>query len=270
MRTIKMHYSVLILFTCFFSVQAIAETLSMGSALNKAGRQRMLTQNITKNYLALGLNVKVVKSRNELDQSVALFEEQFQELVDYAPTSKISHNLGKVQNLWAVYRRLAISPFSESNAIALLEQNNALLSACHQVVVDLEEYAARRSAKMVNVSGRQRMLSQRIAMYYFAHAMGYRSEQFISAFEKAKQEFHSGLKTLQGFNKNTPEIANALNKVNAQWELSQTGFKLLNNSQYVPHVITVTTSGMLKRMDHITKMYEKLDETIESQQLAFN
>ena len=270
MRTIKMHYSVLILFTCFFSVQAVAETLTMGSALNKAGRQRMLTQNITKNYLALGLNVKVVKSRNELDQSVALFEEQFQELVDYAPTAKISKDLENVQKLWAVYRRLAISPFSESNAVTLLDRNNALLAACHQVVLDLEQHAARRSAKMVNISGRQRMLSQRIAMYYFAHAMGFRSDEFVSAFEKAKSEFHYGLETLQGFNKNTPEIASALNKVNAQWELSQTGFKLLNNSQYVPHVISVTTSGMLKRMDRITKMYEQLDESIENQHLAFN
>ena len=48
----KTFYSTIVaLFLCVFSVQAFAEVLTMGSALNKAGRQRMLTQNIMKNYL---------------------------------------------------------------------------------------------------------------------------------------------------------------------------------------------------------------------------
>ena len=82
--------SVVFFFCCFFSVQLIAETLTMGSALNKAGRQRMLTQNIMKNYMLLGLDVDVTRSRKELDKSVALFEEQFQELSDYAPLKPLN------------------------------------------------------------------------------------------------------------------------------------------------------------------------------------
>ncbi|MCG8672940.1 MAG: type IV pili methyl-accepting chemotaxis transducer N-terminal domain-containing protein [Pseudomonadales bacterium] len=264
MRIKTIHSGLFLFVLCLLSVQVMADTLTMGSAINKAGRQRMLSQNITKNYLSLGLEVKVVKSRKELDQSVALFEEQFQELEEYAPTAEIQASLSEVEDLWMTYRQLALTPYNNRNASRLLEYNNSLLAACHKVVLELEEFAARRSAKMVNISGRQRMLSQRIAMYYFAHAIGFREPKVDKSFVTAKQEFLDGLNLLIDFDKNTPDIRRSLNKVKAQWQLSVAGFDLINNGQYVPHIISVTTSGMLKRMDRITKMYELLDNDLEN------
>lgn len=255
----------ILIITCLFSGHAIAETLTLGSAINKAGRQRMLSQNITKNYLSLGLNVKVAKSQKELDQSIALFEEQFQELEEFSPTPKISSSLERVEKLWGEYRNLALSRYSQENAAKLLDYNNSLLASCHQVVLELEDFASRKSAVMVNVSGRQRMLSQRIAMYYFAHAIGFRDPNINKAFGTAKSEFYDGLIQLIAFEKNSPEIEKALNKVKAQWQLSIVGFDLIDNGQYVPHIISVTTSGMLKRMDRITKMYELLDNKLEQE-----
>lgn len=260
--------SVIALFLCVFSVQAFAEVLTMGSALNKAGRQRMLTQNIMKNYLALGLEVDVVRAREELDRSVALFEEQYQELVEYAPSKKISASLSNVEDLWFEYRALAISKVSRENAAKMLDRNNAILAACHQVVLDLEAFAGRKSAKMVNTSGRQRMLSQRIAAYYFAHAWGFRDAEFVAEFEKAKREYGAGLDTLTAFNKNTNDINQALKKVQAQWDFSNTGFEQLDDGNYVPHVISVTTTGMLKRMDSITHLYEDLDVSLSAGAVA--
>ncbi|MCG8312061.1 MAG: type IV pili methyl-accepting chemotaxis transducer N-terminal domain-containing protein [Pseudomonadales bacterium] len=256
------------IFGCLISVQSFAEIYSMGSAINKSGRQRMLTQNIMKNYFALALDVDTVRSRKELDKSVALFEEQFQELVDYAPNSKIRASLSQVEDLWFEYRALAISPYSTDNGAKMLAKNNLILRSCHQVVLDLQEYAGRNSAKIINTSGRQRMLSQRIAAYYLAHALGFRDRAIEVEFEKAKSEYGQGLQSLSTFPKNSNEIKSALKKVNAQWKFSNLGFDQIRKGHYVPHVISVTTTGMLQRMDKITHLYEDLDNSLENSAIA--
>ena len=257
-----------LVFCCVFSLNLFAEVMTIGSALNKSGKQRMLTQNILKNYLALGLEVDAMRTRKELDRSVALFEEQIQQLSDYAPDDAVKASLSKVEDLWFEYRSLAITTYSETNAVKMLDKNNAILRACHQVVLDLESYAGRQSAKMVNTSGRQRMLSQRIAAYYLAHALGFRDKETVDAFETALLEYGLGLNALIAFPDNTMEIKQALKKVDAQWKFSNIGFDQIENGNYVPHVIKVTTNGMLKKMDAITSLYEDLDRSMERSALA--
>ena len=59
---------------------ARAQVADLNDAINKAGRQRMLSQRASKAYLALVQKVEPRSAQQVLDRSVALFERQLGEL----------------------------------------------------------------------------------------------------------------------------------------------------------------------------------------------
>ena len=59
---------------------ANAQVTDLNDAINKAGRQRMLSQRMSKAYLALVHKVEAESARLVLDRSIALFDRQLAEL----------------------------------------------------------------------------------------------------------------------------------------------------------------------------------------------
>ena len=240
------------------SVPSYSWGITDAEAINISGRQRMLTQRMMKNYLLIGADVKADKASGQLDDAVALFEEQFLKLRDYSPTNAISSRLDSVESLWIPHRSQIIGQPSRQDLQPLLQTNLALLKACDDVVKEIEKYAQVESARLVNISGRQRMLSQKIAKVYTALYWRVDSPELKTEFAAAIDLFEQSLTELEGYTDNTPELKDSLRKVRNQWNFSQSGFNLESTGTYVPTVISVTTESILKKMDEITMQYQQL------------
>ncbi len=122
----------------------------------------------------------------------------------------------------------------------------------------IEQYANHKAAHLINIAGRQRMLSQRIGKYYLAMAWKLPIPDLESRFNESVKEFEEGLDTLNASKLNNPQITAQLQKASNQWLFSKTGFKMNRLNQYVPTVISVTTESLLKKMNLITSEYEQL------------
>jgi nitrate/nitrite-specific signal transduction histidine kinase len=249
----------LILISSIFSTNAHAEAMTIDTAINKAGMQRMLTQRITKSYLLIGQDVAADKAQKQLDSSMALFEEHLGELEEFSPTPAITDSLQNIRREWNKFRHLAIGSPEHHQALSVITDGSRLLEMCENTVQLLEAHSSKGKGELINISGRQRMLSQRIGMLYVAKSWKVTDEALDKAFLQALNDFDYALERLGSSPFNTSEINQALKEVTAQWEFSRSGFELGESGHYVPFVIQVTTESMLKKMDKITDLYVSLE-----------
>jgi nitrate/nitrite-specific signal transduction histidine kinase len=231
-------------------------TINAAEAMNLSGMQRMLSQRIAKSYLMLGAEIRPDLAEQQLDQSIAKFESNYLALSEYAPTPEIRNALQEAGTTWQRYRELALSRPDKQKALRVLELSDHLLAQSEQVVQLLERHSGGRSAVLVNRSGRQRMLSQRIAKLYLAISWRLPVEGLQQSFEQAVGEFEVALLELQQASQNTAQISKGLTQAEAQWRFTRAGFNLASDSRYVPTVITTTTETLLWQMNELTDQYE--------------
>lgn len=227
-----------------------------GEAINQAGRQRMLSQRMVKAFAQIGLQIWYAKPRKQLKKALQLYQTQLENLKGFAKSSNSRKALSRVETVWKKYKVLASGRVSQENAVKFNQMSEQLLQASQKVVEALVDEAKSEKAHIVDISGRQRMLSQRMAKFYLLMSWGLVHTDYQSEFKKAEQEFSQALLELKASSLNTTEISEALQKVDKQWRFFQLT-KIMDEDQYLPYIVARTTESLLQDMNRITGMYAK-------------
>jgi nitrate/nitrite-specific signal transduction histidine kinase len=240
---------------------AQAQIADINSAINKAGRERMLSQRMAKAYFQLGLGVDVDRSKRVLDSSISLFDRQLVELKNFSPTPEIKDTYQKLEAAWISYKDVLVgaapNPEAGKKALALSEQ---VLALAHQGTVQLEKHSGTTAGRLVNISGRQRMLSQRMAKFYQAIAWGVGDPNSAAELEKARKDFVAGHQELSAAPANTQQIKEGLGLVNQQWMFFENALNQKSGAdkkQLTANVAT-TSERILEEMESVVGQYERL------------
>jgi nitrate/nitrite-specific signal transduction histidine kinase len=240
--------------------EALAQITDLNVAINKAGRQRMLSQRMAKAYFQIGQQVDVERSKKILDGSISTFDRQLVELKNFAPTPEIKETYLKLEQSWLAYKDLLVGATpSQPNGRKVLDLSEQVLGLAHQGTVQLEKKSGSTAGRLVNISGRQRMLSQRMAKFYQAIAWGVANDNSPAELDKARKEFAAAHQELASAPSNTPQIKDSLELVKQQWMFFENALNQKAGPDKRPQTAVATTSErILEEMETVVAQYEKL------------
>ena len=162
-----------------FSSISLASDGVMAEAINKAGMQRMLSQRIAKSYFLKGLGENSVSANRQLDQSILEFEKNLTDLTFFVKKNRLDTALPDLIDKWQAYKKLVLSPASRKTGKTVLLQSDLPLSDAHKLTQQIQTFSGIKTAELVNISGRQRMLAQRISKLYMAYCWNLEGEQAL-------------------------------------------------------------------------------------------
>ncbi len=238
--------------------------ISMLEAINQAGRQRMLSQRMAKLYAQQLRGIREADARNLLADSMALFDKQLLTLREFAASKadpSLNQTYDQLSARWVDYKRVVGAPASADGLKNVAALNEQVLALANQGTVQLEALHGGSLGKLVNVAGRQRMLSQRMSKFYFFTVNGVDTPEVRKGLEAARKEFVTAMQALKLAPENTRDTESWIKLAETQWMFfddALRGNAKQHEQAYLENNVAVSSENILQVMDKLTGLYATL------------
>lgn len=261
-----------------------------GVVLNLSGKQRMLSQKMSKEIMLVALDMDKASNLANLAKTSALFDKTLKGLrngseeLRLPPTSsgRILRQLDKIDAIWIefhpVVKQIIESKAVTSEQVAVVAKSNLPLLKQMNKAVGLYEKDAKKGglkaapglAATLNLSGKQRMLTQKMSKEFLLAAYGHQREdnklallETYSLFERTLKGLLDGDETLGLPGTKPQHIRDQLGVVSGLWSkfkpIVEYGADYKTND--IPNekiaLLATTNLPLLKEMNKAVGMYEQ-------------
>ena len=115
----------------------------MADTINRAGKQRMLTQKMTKELLLVANGIDADANKENAKKTAELFESTLKDLTDNCKDEKIKAQLDAVAKLWADYKDIVVKADTSDDSLKKAEEMNIPLLKEMNKAVKMYEASAK-------------------------------------------------------------------------------------------------------------------------------
>lgn len=244
--------------------QQIIQSARDAECLNRSGQLRMLSQRLVKHRLLQLVTAQAERHRPLLDESLQRVASNLEFLDKNLSRSTFGDLLAQVRGTWAeLVPLLRGAPKAErvTQLNALAEQ---LLLQADRLVNQQEQTGAVATLRVLNVAGRQRMLSQRFAKQVLFGLIGVEADDGTEdrmALE-TRAAFEEGLRHLNGLPLTSAPIRDGLATAAREWE------QMLTAAQGATRIAGRDRVARLELLAHasesLLEVFEQLSAQYES------
>ena len=257
----------LLLFETLFAMNS----KELAIAINLAGKQRMLTQKMSKESLLIYLNIDKKEDAKKLKQSYTLFDKTLNGLLygdkdlNLVPSNdkKVEAKLKEVKKLWEPFKKRVqkistLKGLNKKSFNYIDKHNLELLKTMNEAVTLYTKLGNKGGSKLkmandINLAGKQRMLTQMISkdlLLYEAKINPKRAKKSlnkaVALFDKTLNGLYNGDKELNLVGTKLPNIRAQLDKVKTNWQEVKPLIKKVINGKKNPKL----TKEIIKKLDN--------------------
>jgi AmiR/NasT family two-component response regulator len=248
------------------AARGVIELSRAGEAVNRSGQLRMLSQRVVKCYAQAALDLDAAAAVQCLDECKIRVERAVTLLRKGISTKGYGDLVDRVAASWQdVVARCSEPPTVES-VRRLDERAEVMLREAETLTEYLEASGLIATLRVLNVSGRQRMLSQRIAKLCFFLALA-PDESTLAKLRDLTTAFQAALDYLAAAPLTTPSIAADLVATQAQWLRLQSALVDLRHEMALVE-IAQASEQLLDKTERLTEQYEHAMQTLIGDRLG--
>ena len=196
--------------------RTVIDASNWAEAVNRGGQLRMLSQRLVRVFAQRMAKVGVRRAAELQEESLRRARENIARLEVLIPASLHHPALTAVSEAWAALQaviegRLSAAAVEQANACA-----EVLLEAAERLTQTLEVASGRRALHVVNLSGRQRMLAQRVAKEAML-SLATGQPPSSAPMSAAINEFEAALSELEGAPLSSEPIRANLSAARDEW-----------------------------------------------------
>jgi AraC-like DNA-binding protein len=194
-----------------------ADAGTVAQDIAAAGRIRMQSQRLAKLYLQGGMGLNGGVARQQIDAGIGDVDAEFGRLARYARRTNVQRTYARSEALWQEMR-LALRKTPDSVSSERIGQlADELMMHAGKLAMTIEGESETPVGRLLDLSSRLNMLSQRLARLYLQAYGGNRAQGVLVDIEQARREFAIGLQELDAARENTSASREAISLARNQW-----------------------------------------------------